>query len=786
MRLNRVLLLAAVINIMIFAMVFTISCSGDEGKRGRDGKNCSIDKDSDGKFQISCDGVNVGSFEGSEKGADGEKGEKGEKGASGKDGEGCWLGGKVDGSYEIICGEGEGEVKGSLEGCNIQTIDEYEVSIKCGSATVNLCGKTVFDPSKESCDEGKIEEDVDIGECGLTKVEYDKSKQYCGYASEAAMNANEKTVFDLCGKDASKNKPNDENQTEWKNEYCRYTTPKEKEASDFYCGTAKMRINENSWLDQYCGYASATALVKTVQKGLCDDYTKGPNEDAFGSGYCVADKKTGKTKYTSEICGASGKPNNGKWKSEYCGNSKNNTSKVVYDKGCDECGDLTEGPCGAHTEEYNGGYCKSNRSNITTYTSAPDDYCIDDNKTESSRMNEGSWKGEYCGFTTGDEPVNKVYTGACENDDDGIVGPNSNTNGGGYCRAPREGKTYYSEYLCEDDGKKVNEGKWSNQYCGINKNDLEVQHTSGACDVEVSGIPMGPNSDSYEGGFCQFDRDDEENSKKGYTKYVEINEADRSIMCPVGKFDAADPKYTKLNANNKGNQYCGFASSSTNSYSVITVSDAKGGAKCAALGPNSLTMPDLSPSVTNADRANAFEYCTVNIDGTMELATPGDNSCKTILNEGSWKGEYCFVGGKTPEKGTCTGGKVGDPSQPKATGCSFPTAPVVATCATDWTKCENKTQCMGSTGGWIWDEYSTPKACVEDANACESEDATNRECTDPDAVVATCATDWTKCDITNCANSWVWDPDATPAKCIEDGTTCTNNKGETSGTCNAL
>jgi len=59
MRLNRVLLLAASFVCMIFAMVFTISCSGDDGKDGKAGASCTV-REKVGGYDVLCGGEVVG------------------------------------------------------------------------------------------------------------------------------------------------------------------------------------------------------------------------------------------------------------------------------------------------------------------------------------------------------------------------------------------------------------------------------------------------------------------------------------------------------------------------------------------------------------------------------------------------------------------------------------------------------------------------------------------------------------------------------------------------------
>ena len=53
-----------------------------------------------------------------------------------KDGESCWI---SKTTFEIRCGSGNGELKGTLSGCTVMTIEEdNELEITCGSTRVNL------------------------------------------------------------------------------------------------------------------------------------------------------------------------------------------------------------------------------------------------------------------------------------------------------------------------------------------------------------------------------------------------------------------------------------------------------------------------------------------------------------------------------------------------------------------------------------------------------------------------------------------------------------------------
>jgi len=172
MRLNRVLLLAASLSIMIFAMVFTISCSGDDGKDGKPGA-----KGADCRATNAPDGSGVNIFCGDDPTPYTLKnGTNGAPGAPGKDGAAtlpdglCVLGAlnPATGNYGIKCGSvdfvvggtssgGGGEITGELGGCNLETpasgvATDPDVVLVCGSTEIYLCSGVAYDPDYYACE----------------------------------------------------------------------------------------------------------------------------------------------------------------------------------------------------------------------------------------------------------------------------------------------------------------------------------------------------------------------------------------------------------------------------------------------------------------------------------------------------------------------------------------------------------------------------------------------------------------------------------------------------------
>ena len=150
---------------MIFAMVFTISCSGDRGPRGVDGKNCSVSKLADGSgARITCpgdvDGVII--YNGGE-GPDGQL-------PAGL----CRIaqGGAPSAAYTIQCGDqiipiygapgssgGGGGGGGSSGGSKVDNFDQYnpyELGIVLGAGdTLWLCNGNVYNKDENICTNGE-------------------------------------------------------------------------------------------------------------------------------------------------------------------------------------------------------------------------------------------------------------------------------------------------------------------------------------------------------------------------------------------------------------------------------------------------------------------------------------------------------------------------------------------------------------------------------------------------------------------------------------------------------
>jgi len=166
MRLNRVLLLAASFVCMIFAMVFTISCSGDDGKDGKAGASCTV-REKVGGYDVLCGGEVVGELLNGRDG-DGSQGGLIPAGACAIQ----HLTTPVAGWYAVCNGQNGGLVAadnaggGGIttgEGCRALTprsTNKHLVVLVCpnnlpvntaGETQVWMCGGEVFNPAEQTC-----------------------------------------------------------------------------------------------------------------------------------------------------------------------------------------------------------------------------------------------------------------------------------------------------------------------------------------------------------------------------------------------------------------------------------------------------------------------------------------------------------------------------------------------------------------------------------------------------------------------------------------------------------
>jgi len=692
MRLNRVLLVAATISIMVFALVFTISCSGDEGPRGKDGYGCIV-RENGSNWDIVCtndDGEEEVQGSLRDGGKPGAIGATGAQGAPGKD---CWLGPKTNKGFQVFCkaDDGSDEEKGWLDGCSVRTVEEntpYESVITCGSEETHICGQIPFDAKKYECLSGSITPvpQVDYLPCGKQKNAVNPAKQYCGWGPKDIEEPT--VVYEICDGYRIHEDSYDEDA------YCRYTSEKlmsvVNNITDDYCDG--QRINENAWKTQYCGFAAITSTKKTLITGACDsadvDGVKGPNEKSFGQGYCEVPyqwrlKQT--TIYSEKLCGtsANNKPNNGAWKNEYCGFADSSATEPskVYVGLCDDS-DPISGLKAPHLEAYNSGYCgvlwDDTKPMVigTGKTVLIEELCGDNGKP-----NEGKWKGEYCGYeSAASKKADKVYSGIC---DDG-QGPNmSNWNPKEYCSVdPTKSRilTILTEETCRN-GDRFNENGWKGEYCGFkDKTTKETSRLTGACDDGD-----GPHSSSFNGGYCAVDYKPGIKLKAGPTKYSED-------FCGDLPASGVPTAANKANEGEWKGEYCGYKSAADERNELVTA--VKG-----------LCDDGKGPS------AGAFERGFCEYDRVAKQTFYSENWCisgtgtnikKVSVNKDTWQGQYCFVdnqvkackGGLEPIKSAKSTDNGGNP-------CASPS--LLAFCALE----------TGATGGTPF-EYRGSKKCAKD------------------------------------------------------------------------
>jgi len=379
--------------------------------------------------------------------------------------------------------------------------------------------------------------------------------EYCGYASkEDAAAIKISRLTGLCDDGVGPNAGS------WTNDYCQadkdgFTT--KVGGISAYClkagesyDTADVetaRINWLTWQDQYCGYSNKEAndsLVKTVQTGVCDNGS-GPNAEAWNNEYCRAGRD-GKTFVSGEHCGITeaaatadlaGSVNQGTWKNQYCGyaSKEDFEAKIqtVLTGVCNTDGTNTDIGPNAFNNKYTAWlneYCQSDSTGITTVVgtgAAPitDAYCLSDTTgadydaaPASARINENTWKSEYCGFASKAdlEAETKVFsklTGIC---DDGGA-PNSVASSSWvneYCQVKEDDKltglttkvgggastVYCSETADVDFADlsaeyRLNEKTWKGEYCFADK--VKGVCTGGKVPASTSTNSDAPNRCSY-------------------------------------------------------------------------------------------------------------------------------------------------------------------------------------------------------------------------------------------------------------------------------------------------
>jgi len=380
--------------------------------------------------------------------------------------------------------------------------------------------------------------------------------------------------------------------------------------------------------------------------GVCDSTAEangpqGPNEVAFGQGYCevrFSNRINGKTHYSENLCGTSenNKPNNITWKNEYCGYasdaSPEDSRTKVYEGLCDDSASDEE-LYGPHLAGFNKGYCKADKDSLTIdaitrtvrnknfYTETS--FC---NEDPNERPNDVTWKKEYCGYASATgTPV--VLQGLC---DDG-QGPSEDAyNPNEYCQYDRNlQKTTRTEDGCEN-GDRINENEWKGQYCGYaSRTATTTSVQEGVCDDG----DQGPNSESFGGGYCTVSL---------WGKFPGIENKIHQKTEYTDEFCGASGKPN----NGKWNgEYCGYANKNADDAEKVWTGVCDDG------------------NGKHKQQYDAPGYCQAAepaTPGALSATQFGDWTCngKSVkYNEGSWKNEYCFINQVAAK---CPAGTIGD------------------------------------------------------------------------------------------------------------------------------
>lgn len=220
-------------------------CDGEDwqnlkGEKGDDGLNCSAKKNSDGDYELTCDGEKVGTIKNGENGEPGDNGTScttkknsdgdyeltcdGKKvgtiknGENGKDGANCTAKKNSKGDYDLTCdGKSVGTIKNgesATQGGDCKVLEEGSaVTITCGegdgATSVTLykatCGGVPYDPEVDVCREGgesiKLSCGVDVDEVKnvlYTSAFYEKRYDEKFYDPLTSF-CHEGVIADFCG-----------------------------------------------------------------------------------------------------------------------------------------------------------------------------------------------------------------------------------------------------------------------------------------------------------------------------------------------------------------------------------------------------------------------------------------------------------------------------------------------------------------------------------------------------------------------------------------------------------
>jgi len=541
------------------------------------------------------------------------------------------------------CGDGKGPDRDAFgkEYCQMtRKTDTLTTSVTTFCA-VGTSASSVATPINKV--ESKIDKDV-----LLTIADW--KDEYCGYESEEATTNKVLSVLTgTCdyssislGSDgkftsgtAINYGPNASSAQTWENQYCQVPFALKdstfrktvlvkgssayciKDASNaFKTAGDEARVNKDSWQNQYCGYSDkesydANPKAPSVQIGVCGNGI-GPNSSDLGweNGYCQANRK-GETKKVGLPVGsasnAAGIANN-----IYCGvtalpESRNFTGSLNKDVWSDQY-------CGYATLE------DFNKTNTTTGTkvltlSVLNGTCTTNNGTDwaantatpalgpnaytdASGSAVTAWKNQYC------QTISKTDAGTK------IVGVDPTTTTfdvanvlGIYCLTDTTGWGVNGGKIYATAGlsARINDRTWKSEYCGFeSRKDL---------DPTLDGSIAAPTTGVI------------------FTKLT--------TMCTNNEKPNAAPITAWTNDYCQGN----YADNTTKKVSGVA-------------------------DVTASSNAGKSIYCisTTDIAGKDATVLTASETSKSRLNEGGWKGEFCF----DDSRGVCLGGQIAKGTTPTA------------------------------------------------------------------------------------------------------------------------
>lgn len=213
-------------------------CDGEDwqslkGEKGEDGSSCTTKKNSDGDYELTCDGKKVGTIKNGEDGKEGSSctakknsdgdfdlscdGEKvgtiknGKNGDPGKEGSSCTAKKNSNGDFDLSCdGKKVGTIKNgesaaSGNGCKFDEAEGGVVTITCGEdSPVTLykamCGTVSYDPEVDACIVGYLSCGVNVDDLKGVSFESDEfeEKYFDKFYDPQTSFCRDGLIYDFC------------------------------------------------------------------------------------------------------------------------------------------------------------------------------------------------------------------------------------------------------------------------------------------------------------------------------------------------------------------------------------------------------------------------------------------------------------------------------------------------------------------------------------------------------------------------------------------------------------